>query len=358
MGYSLKKAIEVFEYFPLNTPSSLLTGKLLRKFSGAATALMPSQKGKAFWESLRFGFSDADRMLQGKRFDLLIVENLQLLPLAMKVKGEAKVLFDAREYYPKEFEGKLWFEILEKKRRVDVCRKYLPLCDAVLTVSEGLRKEYLREFGVDARVYRSTPLYSELSVRPTDPKRIRMVYHGAALRDRKLENLIEIFKMLDERFYLDLILVGNPGYQKELRYKASGMSRIAFPPAVPFETIIPTIARYDIGFFYYEPSGFNVAHCLPNKLFEYIQARLMLAIGPCPDMAQLVEQYQCGVVAESFSLEAMAKKLNALSVSDIDAAKQRSDRASKELCFENESERFAEVLEVLLNCSKSSAPVV
>jgi hypothetical protein len=71
----------------------------------------------------------------------------------------------------------------------------------------------LKEFGVDAEVYRSTPLYVDHPVHPTDPERIRMVYHGAANRNRRIENLIEIVSLLDDRFSLDLILTGNLRYQ-------------------------------------------------------------------------------------------------------------------------------------------------
>jgi hypothetical protein len=117
---------------------------------------------------------------------------------------------------------------------------------------------------------------------------------------------------------------------------------------VPIEEIIPTIGQYDVGFFYYEPTGFNIAHCLPNKLFEYIQARLMIAIGPSPDMAELVKEYGCGVIAGEFSVHAMAKSLNLLSAEDIDKYKNNSDRAAKELCFEKEKNKMSTILKKML----------
>jgi hypothetical protein len=145
-----------------------------------------------------------------------------------------------------------------------------------------------------------------------------------------------------------LVLVGNPPYQKELRRKGASSKRISFPEPIPFEEIIPAIGQYDIGFFYCEPITFNLENCLPNKFFEYIQARLMIAIGPSLDMAKLVKQYECGVVAEEFSLQSMAKTLNALSASDIDRAKHQSHKAAKELCFEKEQEKLVALLNRLL----------
>ena len=348
MGRLPQKPLEGVTYFPLPKLSLSLPHKIARRLFCAAIALSPFEKGKIFWEGLRFGMQGAERLIRGRRFDLLIVEDIQLLPLAFAVRSGARVLFDAREYYPRQNEGELWFEVFEKRRRIQLCRDYIARCDAVVTVSEGLRKEYFREFGITSEVYRSTPSYVDFPFHPTDPDNIRMIYHGAANRNRRLENLIDIFSCLDERFSLDLILTGNPGYQQELRQKAAPMKRIAFPDPVPFEEIIPTIGKYDIGFFYCEPTTFNLQNCLPNKFFEFIQARLMIAIGPSPDMAELVKEYGCGVVSKEFSIQSMARTLNSLSVEDIDRHKQRSDRAARELCFEKESEKMAALLDRML----------
>ena len=142
--------------------------------------------------------------------------------------------------------------------------------------------------------------------------------------------------------------MGGRGYQDELRRKAASIKRISFLDPVSFSMIIPTISEYDIGFFYYQPTGFNILHSLPNKLFEYIQARLMLAIGPSPDMADLVNEYGCGVVADAFSIKDMANALNSLTTADIEMCKMRSDRAARDLCFEKESRKMIDLMSRLL----------
>ncbi len=348
MGYPPRKRLPVKTYYPLPFPLPGLLNKIIRRLWGVAVAVMPFERGRVFCEKKRFGLTRMKETISGKRFDLLIVEDIQLLPLAFEVRGGGKILFDAREYYPRQNEGVLWFDLFEKPRRVQLCRDYMTRCDAVVTVSEGLRREYLKEYGIAAEVYRSTPPYVELPVRPTNPENIRLVYHGGASRSRRLENLIDVVSLLDDRFTLALILTSDPKYQQELRLKAAGMDRIDFVEPVPFEDIIPTIGRYDIGFFYYEPTNFNLRHCLPNKLFEYIQARLMIAIGPSPDMAELVKKYGCGVISKGFSVESMVSALNSLSAAEIDGLKRKSDLAAKELCFEKESEKMVALIKRLL----------
>ena len=90
---------------------------------------------------------------------------------------------------------------------------------------------------------------------------------------------------------------------------------------------------------FYDSEVFNVRHCLPNKLFEYIQARIAVAIGPSPDMLCLVEKYKCGFVSEKFTLEAMINTLNQLTPNMINLMKDGSHKAADYLCWEKECER-------------------
>lgn len=342
------KEVQGVHYFALRNLSRSISQKVMRKIYGLIVSFSLNRFFRDYVESLRLGFESAWKELPEGGFDIMVVEDLFLLPLAFSKKGKAKVVFDAREYYPRQNEGNLWFEMVEKRRRIELCRRFLPLCDAVLTVSDGLAKEYRKEFGVEATVVRSTPHYAEIEATHCSSDKIRMVYHGAASKNRKLENLIRIFELLGESFTLDLILVSDEGYQEKLKKRAANNPRIGFPKPVPFKDIIPTLNKYDIGFFYYEPTGFNIANCLPNKFFEYIQARIMVAIGPTPDMAKLVSQYQCGVVSEEFSVESMAKVLNSLTPEKINKMKNHSDSAAKILCFEKEQKKFEVLLNTLL----------
>lgn len=117
---------------------------------------------------------------------------------------------------------------------------------------------------------------------------------------------------------------------------------------VSFSEICPMLNTYDIGLSIFEPTTFNLKHCLPNKLFEFIQARLMVAIGPSPDMAELVREYQCGIISESFNPQSMANLLNKLKPEEIMYFKNQSDKAAKVLCFEEESKKLKKIINSLL----------
>jgi hypothetical protein len=73
---------------------------------------------------------------------------------------------------------------------------------------------------------------------------------------------------------------------------------------------------------------------LPNKFFDFIQARLCLAISPNTEMKRLIEEYDLGIVSNDFSSEGMAEKIRTLDVQKIKAFKENSHRYSHELSSE------------------------
>lgn len=294
--------------------------------------------------TLRMGARHHTRSLEGIGFDLVVTHDWPLLPLCVKLRASgARVIFDAREYYPKEFEGSAWFRVAKAPERVRVLRHCLGELDGFCTVSDGLAEQFEIDFGHRPHVIYSAPSYVEAA--PTQvASLVRMVHHGVANRDRSLERMIDVVRGLDERFTLDMYLTGEPAYIKSLAQRAEGCARIRIQPPVPFEQIARMLKDYDVGVCFFPPQGFNNLHALPNKFFEYVQARLAIAIGPSPDMKVLVERYGLGVVSPSFEAEDMISVLNPLSAEDINAMKQSSHRAAAELCWGVESYKFGRLL--------------
>lgn len=114
MGYPTKHSFTAVR-LPFARPSVSFIHKGIRRFWALRVCFCLSSgegllvRRSAFVRLATIGQSK-------EKFDLLIVEDIQLLPLAFELKGEGKIL-DAREYYPRQNEGELWFELFEKKRR-------------------------------------------------------------------------------------------------------------------------------------------------------------------------------------------------------------------------------------------------
>ena len=73
---------------------------------------------------------------------------------------------------------------------------------------------------------------------------------------------------------------------------------------------------------------------MPNKLFEFLQARLAIVVGPTPDMAEFVLDTELGLVTEDFTPAALAACLKKLTRDDINRFKESADKAARKYCWE------------------------
>ena len=158
--------------------------------------------------------------------------------------------------------------------------------------------------------------------------------------------MVEMMRHLDDRFRLDMILMTSDyasaktrAYIRQFIAEAEKDRRIRVLPPVKSDEVVRTINRYDMGVFLIPPVNFNYANTLPNKLFDFIQARLGIAIGPTPEMAAIVRTHINGIIADDFNPVSLAKKLAALTREDIIRFKRNSASAALELNAEkNEAE--------------------
>ncbi|HEX8038520.1 MAG TPA: hypothetical protein VF490_05195 [Chryseosolibacter sp.] len=291
---------------------------------------------------------------QNTQYDLVVANDIDTLPLAFRMKS-SKVLFDAHEYAPRHFENNRIWRLFFQPFYLALCRKYIPKVDAMLTVGEGLAREYERSFGIRPFIITNATRYHEIEPSEVKAGRIRLIHHGIANESRRLELMIELMKHLDERFTLDLILMTSDyasrktkRYIQELKNKIAAIPRIKVLPPVQSHQVVEAINGYDIGVFLIPPVNFNYANTLPNKLFDFIQARLGVAIGPTPEMAAIVSRFSNGVVSENFQPTALAQKLNNLKQEEVIRFKRQSTLAARELNAEKNEVTFNSVVNKLM----------
>ena len=286
--------------------------------------------------------------LKRKRYDLIVVNDLIALPFAFKIRGKAKIYFDAHEYYPKQFEDVLTWRLLFAKHMDNLCRIYLRQVDAMSTICESRAREYERNYGVKPVVITNAAPYKNLNPSQVSEP-VKLVHHGGATPSRKIELMIEMMKYLDSRFVFDLYLVPtNKRYFEKLRKLGRKFPRVKIMQAIPYDKLIENLNKYDIGVYILPPVNFNSLYTLPNKLFEFIQARLCIAIAPTPEMAEIVRKYDLGVVADDFSPYSLAKKINSLSHDDIMHYKRQSHKWAGKLSAEEEDKKILRIVRELI----------
>ena len=291
----------------------------------------------------RFEIADPVHKKQ-HNFDVVMVNDAEPLPMGFDLACGAPVVFDAHEYYPKAYEDIFWI-VFHKSHLTRICKKFIPCCSAMLTVCQGIAQEYRENFGVLPEIVYNTPAYQDLLVREVGGGKIRLVFHGGVSKDRGIEVMLEMMEYVDERFILEILPVGSESYIRQLKDFSSHIHGIVWKEPVPMPQICATINAYDMGLYIIQPTSFNNLHALPNKFFEFIQARLGIAIGPSPEMAAIVEKHDLGVVAADFTPQALAAKLNALTDKDIQRFKHNADKAARIYNAENGCATLERVLQ-------------
>ena len=137
-------------------------------------------------------------------------------------------------------------------------------------------------------------------------------------------------------------------YYDYLVERASKYKNISFEEAVEVDKISGYINQFDIGLYILENSCFNHEYSLPNKLFEFIQARLCLAISPNIEMKNIVDKYQLGLVSEDFTARSMANKIVSLTPDKIMYYKQQSHKFAYELSSDKTEKLILEEVNKLL----------
>ena len=158
--------------------------------------------------------------------------------------------------------------------------------------------------------------------------------------------MIEMMQYTDQRYSLTLMLITtSPSYTKKLHSLACDMKNICFIDPVPMPEIVNNLKEYDVGLYLLEPTSYNTMMALPNKLFEFVQGRLAIAIGPSPEMAGIVRKYDLGIVAKDFDPKTMALLLNSLSPNQIQYFKEQSHKAAYDLSAKKGNEILDRYLE-------------
>jgi hypothetical protein len=290
------------------------------------------------------------------KFDLIVANDIEALPFAFEVGGgHSKIFFDAHEYAPRQFEDRLYWRIFFRNFNNYLCRKYIDKTDGMSVINDGMALAYEREFGVKSIVITNASDYVEIAPVPKDQYPIRIVHHGIFTLSRQPDIMIEMMKKLDNRFTLDLIyLIPENSSQKTVQYykdftsKATATGRVKILPALKGNEIIPFIhEHYDMGIILVPPVNFNYENGLPNKLFDCIQARLAMAVGPLREIAKVINDNGIGIVSEDFTAESMANALKNVRPEDVTRFKRNADTAAKRMNASFNKKLFLDALSKL-----------
>lgn len=287
--------------------------------------------------------------------DIVLANDVIAVPLALELEPRRGVHADLHEYASRQREEERWWRTLVGPFQAWMAKNYVTQTSSVTTVSPGLANEYRNEFGIHADVVPNAAPYVEAEEPTGVGSPVRLVHMGGSVRGRALKEMIDAVLLAESmrpgRFTLDLYLKGGEAaYEHELAElvdrRGADVVRMCAP--VPIERIVATLGTYDAGLIIYPPTNFNIVHALPNKLFDYIQARLGVIVGPGADMKDLVTETGTGIAVDATSPRVMAEALLACTDDEILRWKRASHAHAEELSAESTARPWREAIESLV----------
>jgi glycogen synthase len=216
-------------------------------------------------------------------------------------------------------------------------------------VSPGIAAEMTRAYRLRTApaVIRNLPDGVPLKPGPIGAP-VQVLYHGLFKPDRGLIHLARGVTDWPEGYRL--VLRGhapNPAFGEHLTAitrRPAVRDRIAIEQAVPQSCVITAANRSDIGIFLPSLTTRQNRYALPNKLFEYLHAGLMVIVPAGTDMGELVEQHGVGLTIADADARRLPRLLADLSHARITAFKAAAACVARKLTWGNEAAALLSLL--------------
>jgi glycosyltransferase involved in cell wall biosynthesis len=262
--------------------------------------------------------------------------------LASRIR-KRQLVFDSHELFPEVPElvhrplvRKIW-RVLEKN--------LVPKISYGFTVSPSIAEFYLKEYGVEFELIRNLGNFrfdNEFEGINKKNKQKIILYQGALNLGRGLELLIESMQFVEGA---KLQIIGSGDITAHLNKLVKNLQltdRIEFIGRLPLEKLWNYTAGANLGISLEEDLGLNYQYALPNKLFDYIQARIPVIISDLPEMTRIVEKYKIGEILTERSPQKLASMINTMLESKIVRKKYATnlELAARELCWEKEEDKL------------------
>lgn len=215
--------------------------------------------------------------------------------LAARLRGSRLVL-DCHEIFPELPEVQGRSGVKRVWRLVE--RLLIPRSDAALTVCQSLADHYREALGVEMTVVRNMPEEwaagsGQWSVGSGHPM---LLYQGCVNVGRGVDWAIDALEYLPD---CRLVVAGGGDLLEEMRAYAAEKpwsERIELMGRVSVEELPNLTRQADVGLVMLEDMGLSYHLALPNRIGDFIAARVPMVVSDLPEMAAVVRRYAIGSV--------------------------------------------------------------
>lgn len=306
-------------------------------------------KGVLFYASFNIAlFFD----LLFSKVDIITANDLDTLPAcAFAAVIRRKILvYDSHELFVElpELKGRrltqsIW-NIFEK-----LCIKK---ANAVSTVCDSIAKELKYKYNKNCVVIRNVPKYHKRNSfeKQDNNQEIKiLLYQGALNSGRGIEQMIGAMLFL---YDVKLVIAGSGYLEKALKQMVIDLEisdKVEFTGLLSPIDLQQLTRNAHIGLSLEENICKSYEYALPNKLFDYIQARVPVITSNLPEMKRIIDRYKVGTtidVKESHELALIVR--NILDHEQLLTIwKNNCNVAASDLCWEKERSKLIEMYDSL-----------
>ena len=259
--------------------------------------------------------------LDSLRTNVIHAQDLHLLGVAARAVSRAraagfdtKLIYDAHEYiqglaHPRPV---LAWSSLE--------REYIARADSVITVAPAIAQLLAKDYGLDMA---PTVIMNIPAAGSETTKSVRgeagvgasetlLVYSGGLDATRGVHTLVKALGIIEDA-HLVLVSKATTGYTIELERIAEDggfADRLHFAPFVEPQHVVGYLESATIGVHTIVSGPINHEVTLPNKIFEYMHARLPIVVSNCKAMSEFVAELGIGRAFVSEDVDSLAEAIS------------------------------------------------
>jgi glycosyltransferase involved in cell wall biosynthesis len=203
------------------------------------------------------------------------------------------------------------------------------------TVSDSIANWFSEKYNVKPIVLKNFPTLKNSAFKETQQKYI--LYQGALNKGRGLLALIEAMQMIE----IPLKIAGEGPFKSIIKEKIIELkleNKIRLLGNIDPEKLVTITENAILGISLEEDLGLSYRYALPNKLFDYIQAKTPVLATYLPEIKNIVETYKVGEIIEDHLPKSIAKGVHKILKKEKGYYQLHLEKASKELIWEHQEE--------------------
>jgi len=306
-------------------------------------------KGPCFYAEYNFRLFF---LLLIKKADIYLSNDLDTLLanfLASRLKKK-DLVYDSHEYYTETPE-------LVNRRSVQKIWKRIeawifPKLNTVYTVNDSIAGLFTEKYKIPVAVIRNLPYRQEYRIENTrselslpENKKIILLQGAGINIQRGTEEMVEAMQYIDGAVF---VIIGGGDVLSLLKQQVRDMQleeKVRFISKMPFKDLYKYSVHADLAVTLDKDTNINYRFSLPNKLFDYIQARVPVLASDLVEIRNVIETSNIGKVISTHDPREIAREVMEILQDPIQYEfwKENLNLAAEEFCWEKEEQKLIQI---------------